>query len=88
MDRGAALDAAGVDGLLRRVVDRFFAGVLLEDDGSTADRFALLLTWMFVRGVPSLPAGGMQALPEQLAASLGDRVRLGSRSAASTGTPR
>lgn len=79
VDRRAALDGAGVDGLLRRVVDRFFAGVLLEDDGSTADRFALLLTWMFVRGVPALPEGGMQALPEQLAASLGERVRLEQR---------
>lgn len=77
--RAVALDGAGVDGLLRRVVDRFLAGVLLEDDGSTADRFALLLTWMFARGVPSLPAAGMQALPEQVAAPLGDRVRLGHR---------
>ncbi|WP_107772027.1 NAD(P)/FAD-dependent oxidoreductase [Nocardioides sediminis] len=79
LDRAAALDRAGVDGLLRRVVDRFFAGVLLEDDGSTADRFALLLAWMFVRGVPSLPTAGMQALPEQLAAPLRARVRLGHR---------
>ncbi|CAM3868374.1 flavin monoamine oxidase family protein [Nocardioides zeicaulis] len=77
VDRRTALDDAGVDGLLRRVVDRFFAGVLLEDDGTTADRYALLLTWMFVRGVPALPREGMQALPEQLAATLGDRVRLG-----------
>lgn len=78
-DRRTSLDRAGVDGLLRRVVDRFFAGVLLEDDGSTADRFALLLTWMFVKGVPSLPREGMTALPAQLAAPLGDRVRLGQR---------
>ena len=77
VDRRTALDRAGVEGLLRRVVDRFFAGVLLEDDGSTADRFALLLTWMFVRGVPALPRHGMQALPAQLAEPLGDRVRLG-----------
>ena len=77
VDRRTALDRAGVDGLLRRVVDRFFAGVLLEDDGSTADRFALLLGWMFARGVPALPRHGMQALPEQLATTLGDRVRLG-----------
>lgn len=77
VDRRTALDRAGVEGLLRRVVDRFFAGVLLEDDGSTADRFALLLTWMFVRGVPALPRHGMQALPAQLAETLGDRVRLG-----------
>lgn len=79
VERAEALDRAGVDGLLRRVVDRFFAGVLLEDDGSTADRFALLLAWMFARGVPSLPRAGMQALPEQVAAPLGDRVRLGQR---------
>jgi hypothetical protein len=79
VDRATGLDRAGVHGLLRRVVDRFLAGVLLEDDGGTADRYALLLSWMFARGVPSLPAAGMQALPEQLAAPLGDRVRLGHR---------
>ena len=72
-----ALDRAGVDGLLRRVVERFFAGVLLEDDLSTSNHYALLLTWMFARGVPALPHDGMQALPEQLAASLGARVRTG-----------
>ena len=86
LDRRTALDRAGVDGLLRRVVDRFFAGVLLEDDGSTADRFALLLTWMFVRGVPALPRDGMAALPAQLAAPLGDRIRLGQAVRRVTGT--
>ncbi len=86
VDRRTALDRAGVDGLLRRVVDRFFAGVLLEDDGSTADRFALLLTWMFVRGVPALPRDGMAALPAQLAAPLGDRIRLGQPVRRVTGT--
>ncbi len=86
VDRRTALDRAGVDGLLRRVVDRFFAGVLLEDDGSTADRFALLLTWMFVRGVPALPRDGMAALPAQLAAPLGDRIRLGQAVRRVTGT--
>lgn len=86
VDRRTALDDAGLDGLLRRVVDRFFAGVLFEDDGSTADRFALLLTWMFARGVPALPREGMAALPAQLAAALGDRVRLGERVREVTGT--
>ncbi|MCY7400940.1 MAG: FAD-dependent oxidoreductase [Nocardioides sp.] len=86
VDRRTALDAAGVEGLLRRVVDRFYAGVLLEDDGSTADRFALLLGWMFARGVPALPRSGMAALPAQLAATLGDRVRLGERVHHVTGT--
>jgi monoamine oxidase len=76
VDRRTALDRAGVAGLLRRVLDRFYAGVLLEDDGSTADRFALVLAWMFARGVPALPTDGMAALPQQLAAPLGDRVLL------------
>lgn len=75
-DRAHALDAAGVDGLLRRVLERFLAGVLLEDDGSTADDYALLLVWMFARGVPGVPRAGMQALPTQLADRLGNRVRL------------
>lgn len=77
VDRATGLTRAGVDGDLRRIVDRFYDGVLLEDDGDTAEHFALLLAASFVRGVPSLPAGGMQALPEQLARPLGDRVRLG-----------
>ncbi|MBL0748760.1 NAD(P)/FAD-dependent oxidoreductase [Nocardioides baculatus] len=84
--RRVALDGAGVDGLLRRVVDRFLSGVVLEDDGSTADRYALLLAWMFARGVPSLPSDGMAALPRQLAAPLGDRVRLGQPARRVTGT--
>jgi glycine/D-amino acid oxidase-like deaminating enzyme len=72
----AALDRAGVSGELRRVIDRFLAGVLLEDDGVTSNAFALLLIRMFVLGVPALPAEGMQALPRQLAAGLGDSITL------------
>ena len=77
VDRATALDRRGVDGVVRRVLDGFLAGVVLEDDGSTADRFVLLLAWMFARGLPSLPAEGMQALPDQLARPLGERVRSG-----------
>ena len=79
VDRATAFARRGLDGELGRVVERFLAGVVLEDDGSTADRFVLLLTWMFANGVPSLPGHGMQALPDQLARPLGDRVRLGER---------
>ena len=86
VDRRTALDTAGVDGLVRRVIDRFYAGVLLEDDGSTSHHYALLLAWMFARGVPALPREGMTALPAQLAARLGDRVRLGERVHRVTGT--
>jgi glycine/D-amino acid oxidase-like deaminating enzyme len=72
----AALDKSGVRGELRRVIDRFLAGVLLDDTGSSSNAFALLLTRMFVLGVPALPAAGMQALPRLLAAPLGDRIEL------------
>jgi glycine/D-amino acid oxidase-like deaminating enzyme len=72
----AALDRAGVRGELRRVIDRFLAGVLLDGTGSSSNAFALLLARMFVLGVPALPAAGMQALPRLLAAPLGDRIAL------------
>ncbi|MBP1134873.1 phytoene dehydrogenase-like protein [Arthrobacter sp. PvP023] len=70
-----ALDDARLSGELRRVVEQFFAGVLLEDDGSTSNDFALLLLRTFALGVPGLPRLGMQALPRQLAASLAAPVR-------------
>ncbi len=73
---GQSLDRCGAHGELRRVVDRFFSGVLLDDTGATSTAFALLLARMFVRGVPGLPAQGMRALPRQLAAPLGDRIIL------------
>lgn len=72
-----SLDRVGMDGELRTVLERFLAGVVLEDDQSTSAAYALLLTRAFATGVPSLPAAGMQALPEQLAASLVGRVSLG-----------
>jgi predicted NAD/FAD-dependent oxidoreductase len=72
----AGLDGAGVSGELRRVVDRFLAGVLLEDAGSTSNAFALLLARMFALGVPALPADGMQALPRELAIGLEGSITL------------
>ena len=76
---GAALDRSGVRGELRRVIDRFLAGVLLDDGQSTSNAFTLLLMRMFAIGVPALPAEGMQALPRQLASPLTDRVSTGRR---------
>ena len=72
-----AMDDARLAGGLRRVVERFFAGVLLEDDGSTSNDFARLLLRTFAFGVPGLPRLGMQALPRQLAAALATPVRTG-----------
>ncbi len=74
-----SLDRVGLDGDLRTVLERFLAGVVLEDDQSTSVAYALLLVRAFVSGVPSLPAAGMQALPEQLAAALEGRISLGRR---------
>lgn len=72
-----ALDRAGMRGELRRVVDRFLAGVLLDATGASSNAFALLLARMFVLGVPALPADGMQALPQQLATRIKERILFG-----------
>lgn len=78
---GAALDAAGVRGLLRRcVLEPFLAGVLGEDRQETSRRYVDLLLRSFARGRPSLPAAGIRAMPEQLAARLPSGcLRLGTR---------
>ena len=65
-----------VNGVLRP----FFSGVLLERDMSTSRRFTDLMVRMFVRGDSTVPAGGMQRLPEEIAAHLpAGTVRLGIR---------
>lgn len=72
-----SFDAAGVTGRLRReVLEPFLAGVLVESHGRSSATFTKLLVRMFALGRPAVPATGMQALPEQLAARLGGRVRL------------
>ncbi|MEO7447923.1 MAG: FAD-dependent oxidoreductase, partial [Humibacillus sp.] len=76
----ASFDAAGVTGSLRtEVLDPFLAGVLVDSRGASSANFARLLVRMFVLGSPAVPARGMTELPRQLAAPLGDRVRLGLR---------
>lgn len=72
---GETLDALGATGRLRRVFDRFMAGVLVDSTGSTSANFARLLVRSFALGRPGLPASGMAAVPAQLAADLPD-VRL------------
>jgi hypothetical protein len=70
----AGIPADIVDHVLRP----FFAGVVLEEQMSTSRRFTDLMMRMFVRGRSTVPAGGMQRLPEQLAARLTPgTVRLG-----------
>ncbi|MCU1689557.1 MAG: FAD-dependent oxidoreductase [Jatrophihabitantaceae bacterium] len=61
----------GVSGdLLEQVVRPFLAGVLGDDGLEDSTRVASMLVRSFVRGTPSLPAAGVQALPDQLAAAL------------------
>jgi phytoene dehydrogenase-like protein len=81
------LAARGIRGdLTDRVLRTFLSGVLAEAELSSAASFGQLLVRSFVRGLPSLPAGGMQRLPEQLAADLpAGTLRLLTRARAVTG---
>ncbi|KQX64486.1 NAD(P)/FAD-dependent oxidoreductase [Angustibacter sp. Root456] len=60
--------------LTHSVLEPFLAGVLGEDQQQSSRRFVELVLRSFVRGTPALPATGMQAIPEQLAARLPDDV--------------
>ena len=79
LPRAAAEDRAGLTGEARTLVDRFLAGVLAEDDGSTSARFTGDLLRYFALGRPAVPALGMGAIPRQLDAQLASPVRLGTR---------
>jgi predicted NAD/FAD-dependent oxidoreductase len=82
-----ALRAAGVgEQALEAFLRPFLAGVLLEDRLETSSRYLDLVWRSFVRGRVGLPAGGMQAVGEQLAARLpAERVHLGVRVSAVDG---
>jgi predicted NAD/FAD-dependent oxidoreductase len=73
-DDGSARQALRDAGLSDRFVDTvlrpFLAGVFLEDDLATSRRYLDLVVRSFARGTPAVPAAGMQAIPDQLAAGL------------------
>jgi glycine/D-amino acid oxidase-like deaminating enzyme len=52
------------------VLKPFFAGLALEPDLRTSRRFVDLMVRMFARGRSTVPARGMQAMPEQVASAL------------------
>ena len=58
------------DEIVDAVLRPFFSGVVLETGMTTSRRFTDLMMRMFARGRSTVPAGGMQRLPEQIAASL------------------
>lgn len=73
-----ALRRAGADRVLLETVLRpFLSGVFLESELATSRRFLDVVLKSFVRGTPSVPALGMQRIPEQLADGID--VRLGHR---------
>ena len=67
-------------GFSKRMIDSFFrsfyGGIFLENDLRTSSRVFEFTFKMFARGSATLPARGMQAIPEQLAARLpGNLIR-------------
>jgi phytoene dehydrogenase-like protein len=81
MPAEVALLGAGVDpAFLETVIRPFLSGVFLEDRLATSARFLDLILTSFLRGAPSVPARGMQAIPEQLRDALpSGTVRCGVR---------
>lgn len=74
-------------GFSERMMERFLrpwlGGIFLERELTTPAEMLFFVYRMFARGVAALPAGGMQRIPEQLAAGLRPgSLRLGARVAA------
>jgi glycine/D-amino acid oxidase-like deaminating enzyme len=76
----AALARAGVsDALVEALFRPFLAGVFLDDSLETSGRFFHLVLRSMLRGTLCLPASGVRAVPDQLAAALPQgTLRLGS----------
>ncbi|MEU0661552.1 NAD(P)/FAD-dependent oxidoreductase [Streptomyces lavendulocolor] len=71
----AALSRAGVSSVtVDRILRPFLSGVFLEDRLETSARFFHLVWRSMIRGTLCLPAGGIGAVPAQLAQGLPDGV--------------
>ena len=71
-------------GFSERMIERFlrpwFGGIFLDPELATSSRMLEFVFRMFAEGYAALPAAGMQAIPEQLAAGLNSgTLRLGQR---------
>jgi protoporphyrinogen oxidase len=65
------------DTIINRFYKPFFRGVFLEKDLNTDSKFFKFLFSQFAKGNVVVPANGMQAIPEQIAAHLSpDQIRL------------
>jgi phytoene dehydrogenase-like protein len=66
--------------MIRRFFKPFFSGVCLDPHIRVSSNFFQFVFRMFVKGDATLPAGGMAAIPKQLAAGFPDgAVRTGAR---------
>jgi len=79
-----ALAALRAHGFSERMIERFlrpwFGGIFLDQELETSSRMLEFVFRMFAEGHAALPAAGMQAIPDQLAAGLpAGTVRLGAR---------
>lgn len=64
---GQLLHRYRINGALRdAVLEPFLAGVLADVDQASSAHLVALLIRSFARGTPGVPAGGVQALPDQL----------------------
>lgn len=67
-DSRTALSNLGLsDEFIESTLKPFLSGVFLEADLSTSRRFLDFVVGYFIKGVPAVPAEGMQAIPQQLA---------------------
>lgn len=66
--------------MLERFLRPWLGGIFLERELTTSNRMLFFVYRMFSEGYAALPAGGMQRIPEQLAAGLKpDTCRLGAK---------
>ena len=78
MTLAESLDRHGISGRIREEVLRpFFRLVFADEDLRTSYQFVMLGMKSLLMGMPSLPALGMQALPNQMALSLEHPVEHG-----------
>jgi phytoene dehydrogenase-like protein len=76
-----ALRLAGISpSMIERFMRPFLAGIYLEEELTTSSRKFEFVFKMFAEGYASLPANGMQAIPDQLASQLPrESIRLNCR---------
>jgi protoporphyrinogen oxidase len=76
-----SLTKSGIRGsLLEKLFRPFLQGVFLESDLSTSRKFLDVVLKTFLLGIPSVPAKGMQEIPNQLASKIpSEKISLNTR---------